>query len=551
MERLLRQCEAALEVQRNNTSRISAEKWAEHFRNTLAAFEFPAEFGGSHQFQTFDRWQQLLDEFATLSLSGERYSVRDALQRLSGMAAEAIFQPESTDTPVTIMGPLEAAGSLFDGIFFLGCTDERWPIPQTINPLLPAALQQALHMPGAVRGESQEQGRQMTQRIVRSAGEVIFSHAQQNSDGEVRPSPILREIADISPAEILADLHRAADQPAFLLREYADETPSRWTAARGTVASGLLRSQAACPFQAFALHRLRARGEDIAEEGFDNLQRGQLLHKLLQEVWTGDGGLVTSAALHATIDNGTLEAFVREKAATVLRDASAGGWEREYLAIERERLSGLVCGWLHDVEARRSPFRVLETEREHTFALLDELNFKVRLDRVDEALDVSGEGTGETILLDYKSGKVNNKAWHVENNLHMDEPQMPLYALYALRDADGNITPPAALAFASLHSENGPCLQGVSARPGLLPPSKKDPANRDALDGLLEKWQQDIENVAWEFVTGDAQVKPKHGAKTCEHCDLQPLCRVHTQQALLEDADEAEDADGLAEAGAE
>jgi hypothetical protein len=54
----------------------------------------------------------------------------------------------------------------------------------------------------------------------------------------------------------------------------------------------------------------------------------------------------------------------------------------------------------------------------------------------------------------------------------------------------------------------------------------------------MEKWHTDIENMAYEFVTGEACVHPKHGSTTCKYCELQPLCRVHQTPALLNGADD-------------
>ena len=46
---------------------------------------------------------------------------------------------------------------------------------------------------------------------------------------------------------------------------------------------------------------------------------------------------------------------------------------------------------------------------------------------------------------------------------------------------------------------------------------------------------------ATSFARGVARVDPKRGLKTCRHCDLQPLCRVHERIAALEDDEEGDD----------
>ena len=47
----------------------------------------------------------------------------------------------------------------------------------------------------------------------------------------------------------------------------------------------LLKYQADCPFQAFARVRLHALNNYIPETDFDSLQRGKLIHRILEIFW--------------------------------------------------------------------------------------------------------------------------------------------------------------------------------------------------------------------------------------------------------------------------
>jgi len=58
---------------------------------------------------------------------------------------------------------------------------------------------------------------------------------------------------------------------------------------------------------------------------------------------------------------------------------------------------------------------------------------------------------------------------------------------------------------------------------------------------LVDSWRRELDALGREFAQGDAHVDPKRELKTCRHCDLQPLCRVHERIAALEDEDEGED----------
>jgi ATP-dependent helicase/nuclease subunit B len=549
--KLLRQCEAALRLLPKANARLGAEDWAEHFSQTLAAFDYPANAQSSVDYQTWERWQQVLQSFSATSISGEMLAHSEALKRLSSMASKIIFQAESGDAPVQIMGPLEAAGSLFDGVFFAGCTDDRWPLAAQLNPLLPVPLQRAAGIPAAVPGETLARATRMTERILKSAPEVLFSHAERDKDGELRPSPVLARLTITQAGDAFRkELCPAVARATPVFDEIEDTFGPRWPPLGPTLSTAALRSQAACPFQAFALCRLHARGEDLPEEGLDAMQRGSLLHEALRTLWSGPHGLQNSEALHTLIDGGGLETFVKQCVEEAL-PAAADGWQREYFQIERDRLSALICDWLLKVEAKRLPFTVVEAEQEHTLELIESLKFRVRLDRVDALIPSENFGAPsksgapsyadssrrvgaedapplyETVLLDYKTGRLSNKEW---NTPRMDEPQLPLYALYALAQ------PPAAIAIGKIRGGEEPCIKGAASRPEILP-GKQKISTATEYQACLAEWQADLEMLAKEFVAGNAAVAPKYGDLTCNYCTLQPLCRVHETDSLLAQSD--------------
>ena len=73
---------------------------------------------------------------------------------------------------------------------------------------------------------------------------------------------------------------------------------------------------------------------------------------------------------------------------------------------------------------------------------------------------------------------------------------------------------------------------GLSMEAGMLPrvttPEKaktRAPLPADWA-GLTACWRREIEGLAAEFRAGDASVRPKAGAKTCELCAQKPFCRI-------------------------
>ena len=52
----------------------------------------------------------------------------EAFAFLQRLCATTLFQPESPDAPIQILGVLESAGLRFDCLWVSGLTDEAWPM---------------------------------------------------------------------------------------------------------------------------------------------------------------------------------------------------------------------------------------------------------------------------------------------------------------------------------------------------------------------------------------------------------------------------------------
>ena len=110
----------------------------------------------------------------------------EALSRLRHMAAEVLFQPETPDVPIQILGVLEAAGMAFDHLWVMGLSDEAWPPQPRPNPFLPIELQQAAALPQGSAGASLELAPGLPMHGVSAADEVILSHPRHGDGRDAR-----------------------------------------------------------------------------------------------------------------------------------------------------------------------------------------------------------------------------------------------------------------------------------------------------------------------------------------------------------------------------
>ena len=500
--------------------------WARAFSEALVLMGFPGERAlDSVEYQTLKRWHEVVAGFAALDRVVPRMGHAEALSRLRRMAGDSLFQAESPDVPIQILGVLETSGLTFDGIWVMGLDDENWPPPQRPNPFLPLAVQRAAGLPQSSAAETLATAQRLTERWCRSAGEVILSHVLQDGDRELRPSALIAQLPAVDPDIVIPADFRAAIYAARKLESLADDRAPPLADGQ-TVGGGtaLMKDQAACPFRAFALRRLHAQSPDVPHTGLDALERGNLVHNVLAKVWTQ---LRSSAALQA-MDGATLDALLAEAAeeaiSRIRRDRPAALSGR-FADIEKRRLCGLARAFLEE-DRKRGGFRVIAVEDQRGMSI-GGLQLKARLDRVDETDD------GRRIVIDYKTGTANAGDMLGERP---EEPQLPLYVITGEPDA-------GAVAFARVRARNMAYV-GLASDGDLLPGIKAHAESRyreqyPAWPDLVAAWRSDLERIARAFAAGVATVDPKRHPQTCQFCEVQPFCRIRERLGEVLDDGEA------------
>ncbi len=491
-------------------------QWAKAFSDALAVAGFPGERSlDSAEHQALERWHALLADFASVERVTGKMKFADAHARLARMAAQAIFQPESPEVPVRILGVLESAGLEFDHLWVMGLTDDAWPMPARPNPFLPVKAQRAAGIPQADPAASLELDRRITEGWTRAAPEVVFSHARAEGDSELAPSPLIAAIPQVA-SETLT-LAPATSLRAAIRRGARVDTleDARAPAINGAEpqkgGTGLFRDQGACPFRGFAHRRVFSAPLETPRLGLDPRDRGNLLHEMLAQVWTGLEGkaaliALTPAARRERLEKGADAAIAKVKKKR--GDALSGRFE----ALERARLIRLVDEWL-DIEAGRPDFQVLATETKHPLTY-GGVTVNVILDRMDAV------AKGRAII-DYKTGECATSSWLGERP---DEPQLPMYALSGM---DVSV-----VAFGQVKAGKMG-FKGFAREEGLVPDTKliEDDRSRHRgqyknWDELQEKWRGELEATGRGFAEGDARVDPKRGPLTCGTCDQHTFCRI-------------------------
>lgn len=508
--------------------------WVPFVQNVLEVWGWPGEGDlDSLEFQQVRRWYENLETFATLDAVCPPLTFSAALQLLRESCERQVSHPQTADSPVQVLGPLEAAGLAFDHLWICGMQGSAWPAAPRPNPMIPLSLQTALQMPHATPEREWQFGEALLAQYRRTCGAVHASYSRQVDGIADLPSGLLEDFQELPvdpsialPADWVqrlssAQLERVDDQQAPALT--ADERD----AMRG--GAGLLEAQSQCPFRAFARYRLQVEPLSAPVAGIAPQERGNIVHEALHILWRDIGS------------HGALLALTDEALAALLQRAvevglqAVPGYRRAALGaacmeLEAVRLHALLLEWLA-VERQRGEFQV--TAREESVELsLSQLRIRLRVDRMDQLPD------GSQVIIDYKTGAANVNDWLGERP---SKPQLLLYGL-AVQE------PPAALSFARLKPRESAYvgIGVVDSIPGVtndIAAAVKGRVDAASWAELNTTWRAVLERLAREFVDGEAAVDPLRNS--CTYCGLQALCRIEVDQAEDEEAGEADDPAGV------
>ena len=483
---------------------VPASQWVLRLRTLLSALGWPGERRlDSIEYQQVAQWYESLralesfDDF-TASLNWQEF-----YHLLSQLSKQSVFQAQTPDSPIQILGMLEGAGLKFTHLWIIGLDDRAWPPPASPNPFIPAQWQHQLNMPHASSQRELSYAQQLTQKYASSAPSVVFSYSEREGEETLRPSPLITNYPICSIEDF--DL-QTAKQP--FLSEITDKTvqldkqedayaPPVTVGELSGIKGGsnLLKSQASCPFSAFAIHRLNAKPLGTPQLGLPAWEMGEAVHLCLEKFWRR---IRTQDRLMSLSDHDVESMLIPiiEEALSYLIKKHPRLMKQRYTELQRIRLKSLIFDWLA-LEKTRPNFKVVRLEQEVSVSFSD-LVLNLRIDRIDRTHD------GKILLIDYKTNKPPISSWFGQRP---NEPQLPLYFI-------GLPHTPETLSFAHVNSKQ--CeFTGITIDNTLLPGTKPLEKIRNlpeelSWNTLQTYWHQILNQLAQDFLNGIAAVDPKN-----------------------------------------
>ena len=518
---------------RGRERRQTHRTWGAVFAAFLDALGWPGTRPReSDEQQSLNAWRKLLSDFGSCdAVAAQGVSLEEALSRLEAIARRRSFQPQGPDEAVELLPIEEATGMHFDRLWVAGASANLWP-SRGVHPapFLPLALQRRLGIPRASPQAALAQARRQTEALVSAGGEVMFSWTRVAEEGV--PTTLSPLAAALTPQETKAESEKQDTAKRESERSYADtlqccadlqplegdDAPPVEGEEKVTGGTHLMDQQLNCPFRAFVEFRLHAREYPQPWDGLSPMDRGNIVHALLERLYKV---CPDDEALQAELDD--LPQRLKEWSEHIPKHGPLGqqALVQALLKLERGRAVNLALELTGKDKARR--FRI-ESREEEAFLELGPLELVMRLDRVE-----SMGQEGSCLVLDYKTGTRKTYLSHLDPE-NLRASQLPAYALategalgvgYVYLNEkgiefSGVLDPKLAL-------EKGEAVAGIY-------PSTKSFRAYETWQALIDAWRIALENAAGQLTGGDARVQMDHNDNRARG-QYQILSRIHELEA--------------------
>jgi len=488
----------------NTLQRRPLSEWSELISDMLAALGWPGKTDlTSREERIIESWKDHLSELSSLGLVTPPVTFESAIGQLRRLLSVRIERGEWL-SPIQVLDASFANGVEFDSAIVVGMSEETWPAPVRVSPLVPLKLQRNHKVPGTTVQDVREERIRRTQALFESSADVLATFSERVAS--VAATFVAKKGRELPTWD--GQLPIESFSPVPLEQQPDGQAPPFVTVGEVRGGTGVIKAQSQCPFQAFAKYRLHARRPEDASFGFDALDRGSFVHKSLEIVWRQLQSLQNLLRMPPV----ELKDLVRDSITEAVRTNDAGPLHTLSVETERERLQEVILDWLDVERQRQQDFTVETIEQEQKFEGPG-LSLKLRVDRIDRL------SNGNLVLIDYKSGAQSRP------KLKGDRPPEPQLLVYAASVNDavdgvffGQLKPRDVKAVGYSRTKQ---FKGQTAE------VKKD------WDTYIEDSCDNVKKLALEFVDGVAEVRPT--GSPCEFCGMKPFCRVNEKGGTSEE----------------
>ena len=479
--------------------------WLTHIEALLSVVDWPC-IGDleSSQFQAVAQIRETINALARQHTGDEEPTTYEgALELLDLHLQNRVFAPQRPASQVQILGLLETTGLEYSHLWVSGMDANSFPQSAQHNPFIPTRIAQQHRLPRITPNQELEFSNRILSQWLQSGADICFSYVRMQDAYEVLPSLPVTAVAELIPTNASARANLSQYHPYLQANDVPLEQFEDWSGTPlpdGLVqgGSGILQDQLECPFRSYACHRLGIRQDREPSDFPDALERGIVLHSVMQLLGNRCSTseqlvALTSEEIYAACEHVLMQ---RRPLPT------------SFVANECARLSALIEQWIA-IEQLRFPFSIDATEQNYQLNL-EGLTFNLRVDRIDRQQET-------LTIFDYKTSSrtINGATKSPPTDL-----QLPIYSL---------LDPDISNVVYACIGDKEVKATGIGEQP-------LDSANKGELKihspkiswtEQREQWRQTLSELARSIQQGDARVTPQKNA--CRYCHLQSFCRINAE----------------------
>ena len=464
--------------------KLSHEDWLVVFNQILFIWGFSTDRElTSDEFQSLKKFQQESLILNKISDDLNKANFDDAINTLQSHLGSVVFQAQSGTANIHILGALEAEGLSFDGAWVSNMTSSFLPGNIKIPLFIPTKVCAEYGLPSSSFEIIRDDANATIEALNNLSSSLVYSYAKSNNEKEQLPTPYfsfdeyqLKQRKVTNSRELIA----IEDSQAPCIEDHE-------------IKEGVstLQDQMSCAFKGFS-KRLNLEKFDAPHIGFNRLEQGNLIHKVLETFYTEIKSKESLLELSSSELDGLLERHID----SAINNKSTSRFQQ----LEKIRIKKILHDYF-ELEKQRDGYEVIETEST-TEVSINNLSFKIRLDRIDRLPN------GNKLIIDYKTGKAEISQM---TGKHIRQAQLPIYAL--TNSVNG-------VAFAKINATRCEYLAITNDESAL--PVKKTTVPK--WEDQLVEWESILNSASYDFQNGVATVLPEKNA--CEYCDYDLLCRV-------------------------
>lgn len=466
----------------------------------------------SEDYQAVEQFHTLLDTLQTLEpVFSRKVSFLEGINQLKILSREMLFQPESnSEVSVSILGILEASSITFDKIWCVNMGEEDWPVFSNPNPLIPRTLSTKYQVPHCSYDHEYDICKAITARLLNQAPFIVLSFSCNKDNYKQNLSSFFQrgEITHL-PNEKISHYAQSEKLSTCISLDTNIDQIRPYTNPPGVIMKGgstLLKDISRCNFKSVCKHRLFLSKIPNFIQPLNPLQKGILLHSVLEKIWTKISSSMELSQLNQSEFNSLIKYAIEESIIKINIPKKL----YYLLEFEKDRIFQIVSKWLLYEKSKRFDFEVLSKEFEVTLTLLD-IILKLKIDRLDKV-------NGKKIVIDYKTTKraLNTSSWIND----ISDPQLPLYSLAC------NMS---GVFYAQINDDTQKLI-GISDNVDIADKVNTNISNLvndiDNIQGLNNHWEEKLSSYLMDYKRGNINLKVRqNGDSPCLSCAYSNLCR--------------------------